>query len=603
MNSDYLFSDDLFNVQSGLATVILDSDLLVLKCNKEFLKISGLSASNVINRHWHDLIIYDYPYTPLEHTAVFGSINAIPSGKFWCSIKDKNPRKLISATISYDSEHRCYYATFYDITQQMAPERLLHDGGLIIGSIADNLKDAVAFHDREGIIKLASTEICSMAGVEKKDILGKHIREFFDSKIVDEWLYWMKNRPDMLPPYLEFDSIKTNDKIFHVIASPKLFFDQNKKVVGCMFMFSDITELKINEQKLRISDEKYSKAFHASPAPSSITTLKEGRYVDVNESYTKLVGYSKEELIGNTSIDIKFFTDREDRNRFINELIKEGKLRSYVTQMYSKINGIRTVSIAAEIIELQSEKCIIWVGYDVTDQIQLEKEVLTAAGRERYKIGQYLHDDLGQHLVGIEAMCSLLLKRLKAQNNPEVKIAEEIHAYLQEAHEKARVTARGLCPVRLEENGLSFAITDLINKTEKIFDINCIFHNFNMHVRIYNSQVAINMYYIVQEAVNNAVKHGEVKNIIITYSSNEDNIYLSIEDDGKGFIENRISSPGIGLELMKYRARAIGGSLDISSTPGSGTEILLKFPRINNKKNEWDWKEKTYEEITNIYSR
>ncbi len=602
MNSDYLFSDDLFNIQSGLATVVLDRDLQVLKCNNEFLKMSGLSAGNIIRKHWHDLIIYDYPYTPLEHAKIFRSLNAVPSGKFWCSIKDKNPRKLLSATIAYNSKELCYYATFYDISDQMAPERLLNDGGLIISSIADNLKDAVAFHDRNGIIKLASSEICKMAGVEKKDILGKSIKEFFDSKIVDEWLYWIKNMPDMLPAYLEFDSIKTNDKIFHLIASPKLFFDLNKKVVGCMFMFSDITELKMTEKKLRISDEKYSKAFHASPAPSSITTLKEGRYVDVNESYTKFVGYSKDELIGKTSTDIKFFTDREDRTKFITELIKTGKLRNYVTQMYSKIKGIRTISISAEIIELQSETCIIWVGYDITDQIQLEKEVLTAAGRERYKIGQYLHDDLGQHLVGIEAMCSLLLKRLKALDSPEVKIAEEIHEYLKEAHEKARVTARGLCPVRLEENGLSFAITDLITKTEKIFAINCIFHNFNMHVRIYNSQIAINMYYIVQEAINNAVKHGEVKNIVVTYSSNEDNIYLSIEDDGRGFNENEITSPGIGLELMKYRARAIGGSLEIKSSPGSGTEVMLKFPRINNKKIEWDWKEKTYEEITNIYS-
>jgi PAS domain S-box-containing protein len=601
MNSDYLFSDDLFNVQSELATVILDADMLVIKCNNEFLKISGLSLGNVIHRHWHNLIMYDYPYTPLEHAEIFSNMNAVPSGKFWCSIKDKNPRKLLSSTISFDRQLSCYYATFYDISEQMAPERLLHDGGLMVGSLVDNLKDAVAFHDREGIIKLASNEICRMAGVEKRDILGKNIREFFDSKIVDEWLYWMNNKPDMLPPYLEFDSSKTKDKVFHVIASPKLFFDLNKKVVGCMFMFSDITELKVNEKKLRISDEKYSKAFHASPAPSSITTLDEGRYVDVNESYTKLVGYTKEELLGSTTTDIKFFTDKEDRTKFINELIKTGKLRSYETQMYSKIKGIRTVSISAEIIELQSKKCIIWVGYDVTEQIQLEKEVLTAAGRERYKIGQYLHDDLGQHLVGIEAMCSLLLKRLRNQNNPEIKIAEEIHEYLKEAHEKARVTARNLCPVRLEENGLSFAITDLIIKTEKIFGINCIFHNFNMHIRIYNSQVAINIYYIVQEAINNAVKHGKVKNIIVTYSSNEDNIYLSVEDDGEGFNISQVTSPGIGLDLMKYRARAIGGSLDIISTPGTGTEILLKFPRINNKKIEWDWKEKTYEEITNIY--
>ena len=602
MNSDYLFNDDLFNVQSGLATVILDTDLLIIKCNGEFLKLSGLSVENIIHKQWHDLIIYDYPYTPLVHAEIFSNLKAVPSGKFWCSIKNKNPRKLLSATISYDLIQCCYYATFYDISDQMAPERLVHDGGLIISSISDNLKDAVAFHDREGIIKLASSEICKMAGVKKRDILGKHIREFFDNQIVDEWLYWMNNLPNMLPAYLEFDSIKTNDKIFHVIASPKLFFDLNKKVVGCMFIFSDITELKISQQKLRISDEKYSKAFHASPAPSSITTLNEGRYVDVNESYTNLVGYSKDELIGKTTTDIKFFTVQEDRTKFINELIKTGKLRNYETQMYSKIKGLRTVSITAEIIELQSEKCIIWVANDVTDRIQLEKEVLSVAGQERYKIGQYLHDDLGQHLVGIEAMCSLLLKRLKSQNNPEVKIAEEIHEYLKEAHEKARVTARDLCPVRLEENGLSFAITDLITKTEKIFGINCIFHNFNMNVRIYNSQVAINIFYIVQEAVNNAVKHGKVKNIIVTYSSNEDNIYLSIEDDGVGFDVSQATSPGIGLGLMKYRARAIGGALEITSNPGTGTDVLIKFPRINNKKSEWDWKEKTYEEITNFYS-
>ena len=602
MNSDYLFNDDLFYVQSGLATVTLDDDLVVVSCNSEFRKLSGLSSKNIIKKHWHELIIYDYPYTPLEYAEIFNGMNSVPSGKFWCSIKEKHPKKLVSATISYNPVQHIYYATFYDISEQMAPDRLLHDGGLIINSIVDNLKDAVAFHDRRGIIKLASSEICKMAGVEKKEILGKHIREFFDSNIVDEWLYWMNNVPHMLPAYLEFDSIKTNDKIFHVIASPKLFFDLNKKVAGCMFMFSDITELKISQQKLKISDEKYSKAFHASPAPSSITTLKEGRYVDVNESYTNLVGYSKAELIGKTSTDIKFFTVQEDRTKFINELIKTGKLRNYETTMFSKIKGVRSVTITAEIIELQSEKCIIWVANDITDRIQLEKEVLTAAGQERYKIGQYLHDDLGQHLVGIEAMCSLLLKRLRSQNSPEIKIAEEIHEYLKEAHEKARVTARDLCPVRLEENGLSFAITDLILKTEKIFGINCVFHNFNMHVRIYNSQVAINIFYIVQEAVNNAVKHGNVTNIVITYSSTEDNIYLSIEDDGKGFDVSHTDSPGLGLGLMRYRARAIGGALDITSSPGTGTEVLIKFPKISNKKSEWDWKEKTYEEITNIYS-
>jgi signal transduction histidine kinase len=108
------------------------------------------------------------------------------------------------------------------------------------------------------------------------------------------------------------------------------------------------------------------------------------------------------------------------------------------------------------------------------------------------------------------------------------------------------------------------------------------------------------MFYIVQEAVNNAVKHGSCSEIIITYFSNEDNLYISVEDNGKGFDPKEIASNGMGQSLMKYRARAIGGGLEVNSEPGNGTYILLTFPRMNNKKAEWDWKQVSYEEITDI---
>ena len=159
-------------------------------------------------------------------------------------------------------------------------------------------------------------------------------------------------------------------------------------------------------------------------------------------------------IIGETTTSINFIINREEREKFIKELMVNGKLRDYETQVYSRVKGVRTFSLSAEIIELQGEKCIILVGYDVTDQIRLEKEVLTITGRERYKIGQYLHDDLGQHIVGIEAMCAILESRMKAHNSPDVDMLTDICEYLREAHEKARNMAGGLCPVRLEENGL-----------------------------------------------------------------------------------------------------------------------------------------------------
>ena len=601
MNKKYLYNDEKLIIQSGLAALVLDEDLKIIEFNDELINITGISAEKIKRKGWHDLIAYDYPFSPVDPGLNSALTGFYPSGKFWCSIKNKIPKKLLSATISYDEEKKLYFATLYDISGQVTPDRLINDGGLLIGAIADHLRGAMAFHDSRGIIRFASNEICNMVGATKWDLLGHHISEFFDEELVNSWLSLMNEDTEKVPMYLEFNSTRKKAKIFHVVATPRLFMDYNRKVVGCMFMFSDITELKMNEEKLRLSDEKYSKAFHASPAPSSITTHSEGRYIDVNESYAAFFGYPREELIGKTTLDINFFMDNDDRKKFVEELEINGKLRDYETHVFSRVKGIRTFSLSAEIIVLQGEKCIIWVGYDVTDEIRLEKEVLEATGRERYKIGQYLHDDLGQHIVGVEAMCSLLENRLKAQNNKEIGLVTEIHEYLKEAHEKTRGVARGLCPVRLEENGLSSAIKDLAARIEKIFGASCVFHNFNLFERIYNSQVAINMFYIVQEAVNNAVKHGKTDEIIITYFSNEDNLYLSVEDNGRGFNPDIVESNGMGLNLMKYRARAIGGALDINSTPGNGTYVLLKFPRINNKKNEWDWKQVSYEEIADIH--
>lgn len=588
--------------QAGLGTLILDENLEIVDCNDGLINIVGLPKDSITGTHWDDLIIYDYPYTPIQNKPSPDYNGPVPSGKFWCALKSKMPKKILSGTISFSRSDAHYYATLYDISEQTAPERLINDGGLLFSAIVENMKGAMGFHDSHGILRYASNEICNLIGSEKSEILGHHINEFFDEDIVKDWLLMMKERPEKIPPSLEFNSSRQKEKVFHVIATPKLLMDLNGKVVGCMFICTDITELKLNEQKLRISDEKYSKAFQASPALSCITTLAEGRYLDANESYLSFVGYTKEELKEKTSTDINFFVDKEYRLKFVDELRLKGKLRDMETLVYSRSKGIRTMSLSAEIIVLQGEQCLIWLANDITDVIRLEKEVLTVTDRERYKIGLYLHDDLAQHLVGVEAMCALLEKRLKKQDNPEAALAGEINEYLREAHEKTRGMARGLCPVRLEERGLSSAIIDLTVKIEKMFGVSCGFYNFNTSDRIYNSQISINMFYIVQEAVNNAVRHGSADDIKITYSSNENNMYLCVEDNGTGFDINRDYQNGMGMNLMKYRARAIGGHLEIFSAPGTGTLVRLKFPRINNKKSELDWEEACYEKITDIHS-
>ena len=102
MHGNFISNYDIFIQQSGLATAVLDSGLKIVSCNNQFLDIAGRSEDKIINSSWHDLVSYDYPYTPLENADIYRALGIIPSGKFWCSIRNKIPKKIISATISYN---------------------------------------------------------------------------------------------------------------------------------------------------------------------------------------------------------------------------------------------------------------------------------------------------------------------------------------------------------------------------------------------------------------------------------------------------------------------------------------------------------------------
>jgi len=581
--------------QIGLAIVTFDSNNLIRSANQHFEAMSGYSRKDLVGiRRWQDIISNDFPYTPLDRSGAGNNDNnQVPSGKFWCLLKTAHTgEKIISATLSFSVKQELFIATLYDITDQLSPHRLINDGGVIFGAIADKVSGGLGFHDYQGIIQYVNQHLCDIIGLSRRDILGRHISEFFEKDTCELWLNAMRSHPHRIPPSLEFSSSHTTGKVYHIMASPRLLYNSENMVIGSMFVFTDITELKQTENRLRISDEKYTRAFHSSPAPSSITTLRDGIYLDVNTAYTELVGYTKQELIGNSSAEINLFLKPEDRIDLVDHLLREKKLRNYEVQVFSRVKGIRSFSFSADIIELQGEKCMIWVGYDITESIRLEKEILSIVERERYRIGQYLHDDLGQHIVGVEAMTSLLCQRLENGKNRETGFAIEIRDYLREAIDMTRSSARGLCPVRLEENGFSSAMTDLAEQTEKMFKCTCIFQNHNRaNVKIYNSNVAINLYYIVRESVNNALKHGHADKIIIRYSTDIENIHVTIRDNGSGFNPENAdqSSTGMGLNLIRYRSRAIGAVLHIISEPGRGTVVSCILPMRNNIIREWDW--------------
>ena len=143
--------------------------------------------------------------------------------------------------------------------------------------------------------------------------------------------------------------------------------DENGMILGTSAIARDITERKKAE-------ERFQKAFNASPEPITIATMSEGRYVDVNESFVRVTGYQREEVIGRTSLEIKFWARPEDRSAFIEILTKQGSVRDLEITFLTKSGGKRTGLDSAEIIEIAGEKCILAIFKDVTQQKNLEKQ-------------------------------------------------------------------------------------------------------------------------------------------------------------------------------------------------------------------------------------
>jgi PAS domain S-box-containing protein len=205
----------------------------------------------------------------------------------------------------------------------------------------------------------------------------------------------------------------------------------------------------------------------------------------------------------------------------------------------------------------------------------LEEELLNASSREQQRIGQDLHDSLCQQLAGIEFQNSVLVQQLS--KTPEARAeAARIGELIRNATKQARALARGLSPVEIEPNGLMSALTSLAINATNLFRVHCSFE-CPQPVLLANRTSATHLYRIVQEAIGNAVKHGQANTIIISLKGGDEELILTVKDDGVGFSQDGRAIEGMGLRIMDYRADMIGAMLRIDSLKGEGTTVACRL--------------------------
>ncbi len=209
---------------------------------------------------------------------------------------------------------------------------------------------------------------------------------------------------------------------------------------------------------------------------------------------------------------------------------------------------------------------------------RLEREIIGISEREQERIGQDLHDGICQYLAALSCSAASLKSDLERHHlAAEARTADDLAGFLRDVVVQTRNLARGLVPVQMDEAGLASALEELTASATRLLGIRCVYESAGVPV-IRDNGVAMHLYRIAQEAINNATKHGRATNVLVSLIEDGKATTLRIADDGAGISKSSTGNDGMGLGLMYYRAHLVGGELRIEEPPSGGTVISCGVP-------------------------
>jgi PAS domain S-box-containing protein len=310
-----------------------------------------------------------------------------------------------------------------------------------------------------------------------------------------------------------------------------------------------------------------------------------GRLTSVNRTGERVLQRSRESLLSRYIVELVVPEQQAAAQQWLEQVVKNTAPVTVEWDFAAASGQPVKLEIGTRLIEQNGKQVEVeGIARDVTERKRLERELLDISNREQRRIGHDLHDGICQQLVGISYLTETLADRLQEKGIGEASEAERIGGLLNNALTQTRGVARGLFPVRLEENGLVSALEELATNATNLFQVPCSFTSDKPPERIDNT-AALHLYYIAQEAVANAAKHGHAKNVQLTLEPLHEHYVLTVRDDGQGFSADSTRPSGMGLRIMDYRARVIGATLEVQSRPGQGTAVKCTFMPASRENN------------------
>ena len=484
------------------------------------------------------------------------------------------------------------------------------DRAALFSIVTENMLDMVALTDMEGNFTFTgkSNEIL---GYEPDFLTGKNVMDFVHPadfpRILEEFGEFVASGH---PRRAEFRYRRKDGSYLWLETLGNFIKDDNGIPREIVFSARDITERKQAGEALRESEEKFRIVFEQSAIGMGRVSFTDARWIDVNETFCDMLGYTPEEMRATPWPDITH-PDDVDLDLIPFRRMAAGNLENYTVEkrfihkqghhvwarltlsLVRDVHGRPDYEIAIienitqrkmtdealqALTDTLEQQVAIRTELAETRSWQLQKlteELLKAEERERRRIADLLHDDLQQYLAS-----AWMQVQVTRERHPSIELLENVESALKKSIEKSRNLSHELTPPILQQGDLADTIEWLAHRMKK---------QFGLRVKVErsalppfkNAPLKLFIYRSVRELLFNTVKHSGVEDARVIFSGDDDSFSITVTDQGRGFNPDILSShgaAGLGLSNLAQRANSVGCNLDIESAPGQGSRIMLTVP-------------------------
>jgi PAS domain S-box-containing protein len=605
----------LESIHNGI--LVVSPEGTVLKSNAKFAEMWQIPDD--IMASGNDKVIMDSVLAQLaDPDVVIEKINELYKNTKAESIdsiylKDGRVFKRISRPKYLDGEPKGRVWSFLDITERITAEEALRKSEAHLQTLLQTLPTFIWLKDVNGVYLSCNKMFEQLVGTREAEIVGKTDYDLFSSENAE---FFRKNDRNAIaagkPTGNEEWHTFADDghfALFDVIKTP--MYDSTGTFIGVLGIGHDITKRKQLELALRDSEDKFSKAFLLSPYAITIVSAKDGKFIEMNDAFISLSGFTREEALGRTSVDLNLWANVEDRNWVLSALFEGRKVEGKEFQFKGKSGEIGTGLFSAQIIHLNNEPFILSSINDITDrkqteaEIKLKNEELQKINAEKDKFFSIIAHDLRSPFNGFLGLTQIMAKELPSLKMIEIQEIAEImkrsatnlFRLLENLLEWARVK-QGLIPFEQKLVDLLPIVDESIEVAQESAKTKEIKIAYDVPNKLKVFADTNGLQTIIRNLVSNAVKFTSKGGKISVSAKATDNksVEISVKDTGIGMSCEMINnlfrldvqtnrkgtedepSSGLGLLLCKEFVEKQGGRIWVESEEGKGSIFYFTLP-------------------------